>query len=700
MALSTDENNLVNKFLTPGLEVHSYPGEGRFTAWWIKAKHLFDKDDSSLIQELFERITSKEGPKLSASTLRWFSKQQLSTLGTKIAAATTEKIEKAAMKFFFQEAVAVAHQRKHSGLKQLTLAKICESCEEKKEIEPPPVATIPSKTVPAPAIVLPSTYSNEDFSSCVKSGDFSLLDKVTQEGLARGDTRLLLDCLKFYCLANGLVQAPENLLDYLEKHLTVKQIDTYVNYISAGKPLEYPDLAYEQILIEQVFNNKPPENFSNLSLEAKKKSGAIQNGKSLCPDCPDELLEKKYNFFLSSNYFSRREAGTLGDKLTSMKKTKETAAKKEALQREQEVLQRAQQQKDFEERAVREKELKGLMHLLSHPEPEAAKAVVEAFTIESELPKELWAFGNNYPSTEIPFQELQGTYNKDDDVYLVTMNGFLNFSNSLEDSIKHMGQLEKDSRIQANTRMLTAVQQITATLHAIDKQKNELVSANIIQGQNFSLSPDQFKSLKFPNALRNPLIMNLRKAEEERILHFMGSLAVLTLNRAKDEDNLVQTGLAKFRDYICWRNPRLLDMEEGKMGVAGFFFETCCGLLFHEQYPEGSEKYFRKLHDGPLIPIAEHRRSGGDYSGHFTCLIQCEEGIYEFASIGSRKTFQDSQKIDRGVSVGEELYKKCKPLSRDKISVPAQNANNCYLCAGWLQFCSFLHFYSQSFEGV
>jgi hypothetical protein len=331
---------------------------------------------------------------------------------------------------------------------------------------------------------------------------------------------------------------------------------------------------------------------------------------------------------------------------------------------------------------------------------------IEQFDIRSSFPNELWELADNFPSTKIPYSDLQGDYVNSN--YHIAYHEWQRFNQSLEVSLLTLLDLSEEPQVKAHSALSDVCAEMVERLMDIQ------TLAHFYGGRGV-LKPEIFSALKLPNTLKNRLGIELRKIEREHLLEFLGNLAALTLNKSntrgmqkifervfklfgygnmpdeKTKSQKITRGLEKLRDYINLRSPRQrANMGPGKTGVAEFIYRFCLDTLLAEeknfllQKMKGNEK---------LVDIAAARNIGGY---HFVCDLLTDQGIATLDSIGSKKIlgshlFPD----DDNLVLSESFYHSCKPLALDHITVPIQKDNNCYLSAGWLKFCVFLHFFEQ-----
>ncbi len=698
-------NNLINSFTQENPNTYSFPGKGFFTACMIKIKHIFSKDDSSLVQEIYDRIFSEQGPQIDASSLRWFSNTQLALLGAKISEAKNKQDNR--IQNLFKDSVVVAYQRQHSLEKQSYLAQIylCLQTKDESAIMSLPQEHLQEQinlthtethtepyqeqqvTVSGETTTTTNTvFSKEDFIKCVKSEGFSSLNDALKKAIKNKNSDLLGQCFTYHCLASGIVKIDDQDLEEIKNSITIKQIDECIKCVKAGTPESVSDETRQIVfnndgmyknLMGNLYTGRPlPENYENFTDEEKLKAIAMGRVNKNYSDFPIQLFEMKYE-----NKETEYRKKLVND-LEKMKTDIEESNKNE--------IERKEKEKTTAAIEAREKELNSFMNTLKVADCKTAKKEVEDFKITSNFPQELWCLANNFPHENIPYN--LPVYKKIEDVYSIKAADFTEYVDNIAKSLKNISKLKQFIATTPHRNIYNALHQLEMSLLSLEKKLE-----NIPKNKDLELSGNEFSNIKWKDIelLRTDLLMSLRKAEEEKVLTFMSSLAVLTLNRTQDDDNLVGNGLGKLRDFICERNPRQKDMERGNFGVAAYIFEHCCSLLFHESSQSGVKKYEEKLNDGaPLVPIAKTILKE---RCHFTCIIRCKEGIYEFDTIGARKTPEkDETDVQNGMSISKRLYDKSEQLSVSKICVAEQDENNCYLSAGWLKFCTFLHFYRQS----
>lgn len=348
---------------------------------------------------------------------------------------------------------------------------------------------------------------------------------------------------------------------------------------------------------------------------------------------------------------------------------------------------------------------------------EKAVKWIDDFDIHSDFSHELWSFSDNFPTVKIPYRNLEGEYFKD--TYHITNEEWVNFNDHLQTSLLTLLDLSETPEVKKHDLLSESCSKL------INKLLEISYTAEAFAGMN-ELSAEMFSSLKMENPLLTQLGSELRKIERDRLLEFLGHLAVLTLNRNENtskrkgivevffrilgypsiqcslsesaKSRKITQGLEKLRDYINLRSPRQERvMSPGKMGVAEFIYGFCFKTLFPEL--SDKEKYTKKMtefndSDDRLIEIAAARNIGGY---HFVCDVLTDKGVATFDSMGTQKILGNSLTFqNENLVVSQSFYQSCKPLEFDHINVPIQKNNNCYLAAGWLKFCALLHFFEQS----
>lgn len=350
---------------------------------------------------------------------------------------------------------------------------------------------------------------------------------------------------------------------------------------------------------------------------------------------------------------------------------------------------------------------------------EKAVKFIDHFDIRSTFSSDLWDFADNVPSVRIPFRNFEG--NCVSNRYYITNAEWIRFKNDLQVSILTLVDLSESAELSGHGTLLDVYARLINKLIEISAQ------AESADGMN-ELSPELFSSLKMENKLITQLGMELRNIEKDHLLEFLGNLAALTLNRNANSHKMnrlvaifsrlfgyppvqplvsqgaksqkITKGLEKLRDYINLRNPRQrVNMSFGKMGVAEFIYGYCLKTLLPEfnDRDQYTRKMTKKKHfDEELIEVASARNIGGY---HFVCDVLTDKGVATFDSIGPKKTLDTCLVFDSdNLAVSKSFYNSCRPFAFDDVSVPIQKDNNCYLAAGWLKFCIFLHFFEQSMD--
>lgn len=366
---------------------------------------------------------------------------------------------------------------------------------------------------------------------------------------------------------------------------------------------------------------------------------------------------------------------------------------------------------------IKETNLTSFLSILHTARLEKAVKSIDDFDIHSDFPYELWSFSDNFPTAKIPYRNLEGEcFN---DIYHITNEEWVNFNNHLQTSLSTLLDLSETPEVKKYDLLSESCAKLINQLLEIS------YTAEVFAGMN-EISAEMFSSLKIENPLLTQLGNELRKIERDRLLEFLGHLAVLTLNKNENlpkrmgivevffkilgypskqpslsesaKSRKITQGLEKLRDYINLRSPRQERvMSPGKMGVAEFIYGFCFKTLFPELGDR--EKYTKKMTEfndsgDRLIEMAAARNIGGY---HFVCDILTDKGVATFDSMGTQKILGTSLTFqNENLAVSQSFYQSCKPLEFDQINVPIQKNNNCYLAAGWLKFCAFLHFFEQS----
>lgn len=337
---------------------------------------------------------------------------------------------------------------------------------------------------------------------------------------------------------------------------------------------------------------------------------------------------------------------------------------------------------------------------------------IEQYDINSAFPSDLWDFADNFPSAKIPYKELEGSYINSN--YYIDHDDLTRFKDNVQNSILNLLELAETPQVKAHGPLSGICSQI------IDQLIQIQYLSEACEGMD-PLPSEMFSSLKLPNRLTTQLGIELRKIERDRLLEFLGHLAALTLNKQdsktqklidlvykffgytdekgsldpKTKSQKITMGLEKLRDYINLRSPRQRrDMKAGRTGVAEFIYQFCLKTLLFED----KEKLLNLMtgqNDAccEQIDVAAARNIGGY---HFVFDVLTDKGIATLDSIGTRKTLGSNLASNYdNLILSKSFYDSCKPLHLDNINVPVQKDNNCYLSAGWLKFCTFLHFFEQ-----
>lgn len=344
---------------------------------------------------------------------------------------------------------------------------------------------------------------------------------------------------------------------------------------------------------------------------------------------------------------------------------------------------------------------------------------IDDFSIKLSFPEDLWALSEGSATTGLPYRNLAGTCLND--IYYIEEEEWIEFKENLRLSIKTMTDFLSHSEIEKNKTLHKICGKIFVNLAEISSEAGTL-------GSPEEASEKAFSSLKLDISLICQLRKELLKTERSRLLEFLGHLANLTLtgevaNESPEQSNSISSifnsiiscftgggrsqkltqGLEKLRDFINQRSPRQKKvMDVGQFGVAEYIYGYCLKSFFNIESLDEAKKHIafmtNKIQSGEeLIELAAPRNVGY----HFVCDILTDKGYATLNSMGTRKdlvhdfTAERCEEAQVFLKVSESFYETCQPLVLENINVPEQKENNCYLAAGWLKFCVFLHFFMQ-----
>jgi hypothetical protein len=275
------------------------------------------------------------------------------------------------------------------------------------------------------------------------------------------------------------------------------------------------------------------------------------------------------------------------------------------------------------------------------------------------------------------------------------------FNQNLNDCCSNLREIRKIDQVKNNHSLLSVCNEIVVDL--------ERVKSNVVLHKNrTTLSSTDFKSLKFNTKLAKKLNFELKNTERDHLLVFLGHLSVLTLNGNGNREKLTE-GLFKLRDYINNRSSgQQREMGPGIFGTADFIYNFCLNTLFlkakdRDRFLDEMKNDFGKKE----VIVAQARNTGG----HFVCDILSDQGVAILDTKGVSKKLDNDPDPDlenaiesdnpcvgkpECFAISESLYNACEHLELNKISVAFQEQHSCYLSAGWLKFCVFLHYFKQT----
>lgn len=517
-----------------------------------------------------------------------------------------------------------------------------------------------------------------DYVKAMEQGDFSCFIHLVREELKDQKNKdVLVEYIKFFCLCYILIDEKDHSLlddllfalgDSLNKNITLECAE----YLSVCDPLIELQI--------KLLNNKNsplrkknvfPENFDDLSSDEKARFFVIN--------------KSKFSKLFSENLLGRiydkknKEDGTYILKKQSIQRKLDESLNKIENQKEKRAKEQAEEKK-LKDTKEWEATLTPFMSILKSSTFENSTDFIKKFSIDSKFSSCLWAFAHAFPSKEIPYEDFDPKKEKISD-----------FLKSIEKSI--IALKECVALYKQFPALCEKIEDLVKTLEGIKVSAQSLISEQRFDEKTLS-------ALKVPSFQKDNLRFELIQIEREDFLNFIAHLHVVS-SYNKSSSASIAEGLHKLRDYIIKRNPRQHDMSLGRFGVAGYIFEYCLQRLFLKinmseiAYITDKMRIKRKEEES-LIHLAEVENTGG----HFVCHVLTDKGEACLDSMGSRKTLYSSQYLkERSHSVmvvSESFYQSCRPLQFDNIQVPNQQANNCYLAAGWLKFHTFLHFYLQS----
>jgi hypothetical protein len=343
----------------------------------------------------------------------------------------------------------------------------------------------------------------------------------------------------------------------------------------------------------------------------------------------------------------------------------------------------------------------GLEILSNSTDLEKAAQCIDKFDIKAKFLKALWSLANYCATERLPLNLKIWEEGFSDEKYE-------EFKRDLKINIENM--YDFISEIENYPELKKAYEAVCGKLLEIDlntasfkdevekiyneRRFNDLASLNIVP-------------LKMDDKLIMQLKLELKKIEREKLMEFLSSLAILTLEGKNQTSQKITEGLEKLRRYMIERDPKLeKSMGFCQQGTPQKVYDFCLNSLFlTDDEKENFIAMMSKKYDADLeVTVASLRHSSEkDYSsevntgGHYTCDVLADNNIFNLDSIGSQKKPGSSLIGDNDalLVLSDSFYQKCQPLPLEKMSVPRQNSNNCYLSAGWLKFCVFLHYFRQ-----
>jgi hypothetical protein len=323
-----------------------------------------------------------------------------------------------------------------------------------------------------------------------------------------------------------------------------------------------------------------------------------------------------------------------------------------------------------------------------------AEQDIDKFKITSRFSRDLWHVAESSHNGKIPYKDLEGQ-NCDGDYY-IEKEQWNAFDKNLTNSIKALSFYEE---VKQNQDVYDTFVALIDKLNDIKDRWEKIEQVKFKDSTFALLSKEEFSSLKMDNKLTTSFQKELRKAESGDLKRFLLSLVDLTLKGNLNSDK-VTIGLDKLREYIVHRSPRQEQaMAKGELGVAEFIFHYCMNAFF----PTDEEQLkIMKLMASTKDRIVASSHLDIEHA-HFWCNVLTDKGTYTFDSKKRKKIpveekqvfINDNAHKESNLILSHSFHQSCQPLSLANISVPIQRNNNCYLSAGWLKFCTFLHFYHQ-----
>lgn len=351
--------------------------------------------------------------------------------------------------------------------------------------------------------------------------------------------------------------------------------------------------------------------------------------------------------------------------------------------------------------SIKEMNLDGFFEILNTSDVKSAAHFIDKFDTSTAFPIDLWDFSVVYNEGKILYKDLEGTKILDKDAYSIISNEWIIFKKNLSNCHFNLKEMCKTNQVKRNHSLLCTCNEIIVELEKIQSK------IELYKNRN-ELSSTEFNSLKLKPELTKKLNFELQSIERNHLLVFLGHLAVLTLNSNENREKLTK-GILKLRDYINSRSSRQkAEMGPGIFGTADFIYNFCLDTLFLVKNDKQNFFYEKENSLGEKEVIVAQARNTG---GHYVCDILSDQGVAVLNTSGTTKTLDNAPDPDLenpiendnpcvGIpeyfAVSESLYNACEPFELEKVSVPHQDENNCYLSAGWLKFCVFLHYFKQT----
>lgn len=351
--------------------------------------------------------------------------------------------------------------------------------------------------------------------------------------------------------------------------------------------------------------------------------------------------------------------------------------------------------------SIKEANLGDFFQILNSADVKSAVNLIDKFDTSTAFPIDLWDFSVLFNKGKILYKDLEGTKILGRDAYKIISNEWTVFNKNLNNCHLNLKEMRKKNEVKSNHSLLCVCNEIVIELEKIQSK------IELYKNRN-ELSSEEFNSLKLGPELTSTLNVELKKIERDHLLVFLGHLVVLTLNGNDNRKNLTK-GILKLRDYINNRSSgQKAEMGPGIFGTADFIYNFCLNTLF--LLGNDKENFLCQMKNSlgeKEVIVAQARNTGS----HYVCDILSDQGVAVLNTSGKSKTLDNGPDPDlenpiksdnpcvvipEYFAVSESLYNACEPLDLEKVSVPYQEQNNCYLSAGWLKFCVFLHYFKHS----